>query len=185
MCKVHRGKESDSSIRFNDGMFPTVTVTTHAPDGRIVRCVTLNGFDDPQKYEGTLPSQWIDPHDHAKVQHAIAVAAKGGTPKPCLYLLNAALYDGRGWQVETYWRYNPSVDTPVIGLSRTLMVLPKLTKNERALFKELSEEGENCNVRDNASESIARRSAKSRLARKLKISTRQLAAFCAAYRDII
>jgi hypothetical protein len=178
--KLHLVHELDCDVRFNDGMTTTVTATTHDHNGRILRCITFNQIDEPARYEGTFPWQWIDKADHARVKLAIAVAAKGGSPGACKYLLNPKLYGGKAWQVETIWSYNPSDDSPVIGLSRTVLALPPLTAKELELVRELA----------NATQALGRnksttRSARWRLAKKLGVDSSQLAAFCRTYADIL
>lgn len=182
MCKFSKGLELDRDVVFSEEM--TETITFHAANGKILWCWARQQIDDPAKYVGTMPTAWIDPADHLRVRHAIAVAAKGGTVGPVKYLLNPKLYGGKSWQVETEWLRGPA-GAPVVGISRTLEALPKLTQAEQKLFRQIATEGEDCNVRDRQAKSIARRSAESRLARKLKISTKQLAPFCAAYASLI
>jgi hypothetical protein len=175
-----QGKEQIGGCRLNEVMSTTVTATTHAASGRILKCITFNQIDEPDRYAGSLPTDWIDPPDHARVKLAIAVAAKGGSPGACKYLLSPALYGGKAWQVETIWSYNPSDDAPVIGLSRTVLALPPLTAKELELVRELA----------NATQALGRnksttRSARWRLAKKLGVDSSQLAAFCRTYADIL
>lgn len=175
--------ESDGDVLLCEGM--TETITLHAPDGTILLCKVLGTeIDDPDKYLGTLPYDWIDPQDRRKVKAAITAAAKGKEAKS-RYMLLASLYGDKAWIVETEWLPTGCKDRPVLGVSRTYMALPKLSKTERTLFLELAEEAENRHVRDKSRLSTAERAARSRLARKLKISPRHLVAFAAAYHVIV
>lgn len=162
----------------------TTTVTTHYPDGRIRKCVTRNQLADSKAVEETYPWDWIDPREEAKVRKAIAAAAAGGA-ETLRYLLRASLFDGKSLQCETTWFHNPSQDTPVVGLTRTFMVIhAKLTKKEAELCKLLAATDQKSNEMLQRKKSTALRVAKSRLAKKLGIVPGQLPAFCAAYIDL-
>lgn len=160
------------------------TVTLHSLGGTILNCWTLQQpLDDPAKYVGTLPYQWIDPRDHRKVRAAIASAASGRVTR-CRYMLEPSLYKGLGWCVETRWEPTGSKERPLVGFSQTYTaILTKLTAKERALCRELGDP--ECNKVLHEKKSTAHRVAKTRLARKLGISTAQLPAFCAAYASVL
>jgi hypothetical protein len=175
--------ELDSDVRFNEEM--TETLSLHEPSGRIIWCWVRQAIDDPARYVGTLPTDWIDQGDHRRVMQSLKLAAAGRKVAPCAYLLDASIYGGKAWRVVTEWHRLPTSEPLLLGVSRTNPALPKLTKAEQRLFRELATENENCNVRDRRIKSTARRSAESRLARKLKILPRQLGVFCAAYADMI
>lgn len=183
MCKFSKGLELDRDVLLSEGM--TSTVTIHDTSGRIIWCATQDQIDDDAKYIDTMPTAWIDPADHARVNVSIASAARGNTVS-CRYLLNASLYGGKSWQVTTIWQPGPNHHAAIVGVSRTYTpIVAKLTKAERELCKLLAALDEKSSAVLQWKKSSTLRSAKSRLARKLGILPSQLPAFCATYGDII
>jgi hypothetical protein len=136
MCKVNQGTELDGCIRFNENM--TETISLHEANGRIIWCWVRRAIDDPAKYVGTLPTDWIDRGDHRRVLQSLKLAAAGRKSAPCSYLLDASIYGGKAWRVVTEWHKLPTSETLLIGVSRTNPALPKLTKAEQKLFLELA-----------------------------------------------
>lgn len=172
--------ELDDEVQFDESMIETITL--HSKDGVIWDCAVRNQIDDPAKYVGTHPTAWIDKRFHARVKAALKAAAKGQTPAPCKYLLAAELYGGAEYTVETLWRPCPAADMPIMGISRTLPALPKLTESQKKLIRDIAEKRA---LPHAGGSSSALRAAKSRLIRKLKISAQHLQSFCIDYADLV
>lgn len=171
--------ELDSDVWLKADMI--LSVTLHTSDGTIRTCRVRHPIDDPKKYIGTLPYQWIDPTDHDKVRAAIAAASKGKSAT-VQYMLLPSFYGGKGYMVETEFSPSGAKESPVLGISVTAPALPKLTEAERELFREIAASG---NTVLHRKKSSTARVARTRLAKKLKISTSQLQAFCLAYVDLL
>jgi hypothetical protein len=182
MRKFHPDNEPDRGIRFNWSM-TTDTLSHHDLTGRITWLWVRHPFDDPAKYVGSYPWDWIEPRDHKRVREAISKAGNG-TVVVCKYLLKASLYGGKLWQVETVWAPCTTPGSPIVGISRTLAALPKLTKAEQTLLKLLGSKEKSATQALQRKKSTTLRSAKWRLSRKLGISATDLVAFCTEYADI-
>ncbi len=182
MSATCRSLVLDGDVRLYEAMPDTVTL--HAADGTIRLCRVRQPIDDPNKYIGTHPSAWIDPQCHKAVKAALA-AASDGKVATCRYRLLASLYGGQSWDVETEWSPSGCATRPILGISRTVAAIPKLTPTEKKLVKLIPIKNAASIAAMLGIKSSSVRAAKARLARKLNISVAELPAFCASNGDMV